>query len=234
MNSKTTLVWGVCADSAGIIRHYEDRTEALPGGGVRAWRTESYEHEPASAYASTHPGPMPMLWSHGEQIGRIVALRRAHGNLYALGETTELEPVDLEALAGEHGLKWSTGTNNRRRDPLCITEISLTPEGATVGLPPIHWWKRDVVKGNPPDWVRAEVDRAEKFEHRSRGVLRVHEVGSTTVGSTTVSAADEYAQLGRDLGLLPVEHRIDPDGYGELEYSAHPGRIISVNGRPVR
>ena len=127
-----TVVWGVAADSVGAIHRYEDQTQKLPGGGVRAWRTESYEHEPASSYASTHPAPMPMLWGHREQIGRILSLRSAHGNLYAVGEC-DLEPDDLAALAGDSGLKWSTGTNNRRHEPLRITEISLTPDAAHSG-----------------------------------------------------------------------------------------------------
>src|SRR5919106_4489226 len=104
MNRNKTLIWGVCADSAGIIRRYRDSTEPLPGGGVRVQRTVSLEHEPAASYASVHPAPMPMLWSHGEQIGRILSLRRAFGNLYALGASEELEPDDLATLAGEHGL----------------------------------------------------------------------------------------------------------------------------------
>jgi hypothetical protein len=224
-----TVVWGVCADSTGIVEQYADEVKRLPGGGVRVETRTRVEREPASAYADVHSGPMPLLWQHGEQIGRVLSLRRAHGNLYAVAETEELEPADLAALAAERGLVWSTGTNNRRHEPLRITEISLTPEGATVGLPPVHWWKLDVVKGNLPLWVSEDLDRASRTEHRSRGVLRVHEVGST------ISAADKHEQLGRDLGLRPggYEHRIDPGGYGELEYSNHPGRILSVNGRPV-
>jgi len=103
------------------------------------------------------------------------------------------------------------------------------PKAATVGLPVVKWWKRDVVKGNLPTWVSEDLDRASRTEHRSRGVLRVHEVGS-------ISAADEYEQIGRDLGLFPgsYEHRIDPGGYLEVEHSVHPGRILSVGGRPVR
>lgn len=209
-----TVVWGVVADSAGIVHHYADELERLPGGGVRVETRNSLEREPASAYAGIHSDPMPMLWQHGEQIGRILSLRRGHGNLYTVG-STDLEPDELQALAAESGLKWSTGTNNRRHEPLRITEISLTPEAATIGLPVVHWWKMDVVKGNLPTWVSEDLERASKTEHRSRGVLRVHEVG------WTISAADEY------------EHRIDPGGY-ELEYSVHPGRILSVGGRPVR
>ena len=61
-------------------------------------------------------------------------------------------------------------------------------------------------------WVREELDRASRIEHRS---LRVHEVGSTSI-----SAAHEY------------EHR-DPCRSGEdFEYSERPGGwIIAVRGR---
>ena len=219
-----TVVWGVVADSAGIVHHYADEVERLPGGGVRVETRNRLEQEPASAYSGVHPAPMPMLWRHGEQIGRILSLRRGYGNLYAIG-STDLEPDELQALAGDSGLKWSTATNNRSHEPLRITEISLTPDAATVGLPVVHWWKLDVVKGNMPLWVTEELDGASKIEHRSRGVLRVHEVGST------ISAADEYGALGRELGLLPggYEHRIDSGELLELEYSNHPGRILSVN-----
>jgi hypothetical protein len=237
MNSKTTYVWGVCADSAGIVRQYSDEIQQLPGGGVRVERRSRLEHEPASSYSSVHPWPMPMNYRHEQTIGSIVALRRAHGNLYAVGEC-DLEPDELAALASEQGLRWSTGTNTQYGSPLRITEISLVPEAATIGMPPVSWYKLDVTKGNPPDWVRAEIDRADsKIERRSRrgGELLVHEVGETAI-DIAGSTLSEYDRLGMELGLLPggYEHRIDSGDYGELEYSVHPGRILSVGGRPLR
>jgi hypothetical protein len=236
MNSKTTLVWGVCADSAGIVRQYSDEIQQLPGGGVRVERRSRLEHESASSYSSVHPWPMPMNYRHEEPIGSIVALRRAHGNLYAVGEC-DLEPEELQALAGEHGLRWSTGTDTLYGSPLRITEISLVPEAATIGLPVVKWWKQDVVKGNMPDWVRAEIDRADsKIERRSRwsGELLVHQIGETAV-DTPSSTLSDYDRLGMELGLFPggYEYRRDLDQPGDLEYSTHPGRILSVNGRPV-
>jgi hypothetical protein len=221
MNSRTTYVWGVCADSAGIVRQYSDEIQRLPGGGVRVETRSRLDHEPASSYSSVQRWPLPMNYEHEEPIGSIVALRRSHGNLYAIGEC-DLEPGELAALAGENGLKWSTGTYNHRREPLRITEISLVPEAATNGLPPVHWYKLGVTKGNPPDWVRAELERADsKIESRSRrsGELLVHEIGETAIdipGST----------------LSDYEYRRVLDGL-EIEYSRHPGRIIAVNGRPV-
>ena len=112
--SAKTVVWGVCADSAGIVVQHTDRTEKLDGGGLRVKRRTRLSHEPATAYARSHAWPMPMRWAHGEEIGEIVALRRAHSNMYTVG-TTDLEPDELAALAGEDGLRWSTGTNNRIR-----------------------------------------------------------------------------------------------------------------------
>ena len=112
---------------------------------------------------------MPMKWHHGETISQVVALRRAHGRLHAVARC-DLEPAELQLLTDNHGdLRWSTSTDNRRRDPLQIIEISLTPRPASIGLPAVRWWKLDVVKGEPPPWVREELDRADKTEYRSRG-----------------------------------------------------------------
>lgn len=135
MNSRTTYVWGSVADPAGIIHHSRVEGEKLPGGGLRVRQHHEYAHEPASAYATSHPSPMEMRWQHQETIGRVVALRRAHCQLFAVAEC-ELEPDDLALLTEKYGdLRWSTSTENRRRDPLRITEVSLTPGPATVGLP---------------------------------------------------------------------------------------------------
>ena len=128
MRKNLTYVWGQVTDPAGLIHHTRYRGEPIPGGGLRAWKEESFEVERASDYASTHPAPMPMKWSHGEDVGRVVALERRDGRLYAVAQTEELTPDDLEYLSDEYGeLKWSTGTNNRRNELLRITEISLTP-----------------------------------------------------------------------------------------------------------
>jgi HK97 family phage prohead protease len=171
---------------------------------------------------------MPMRYAHGDEIGRIVALRRAHGNLYAIAES-ELEPHELQALAGEDGLRWSTGTYGRRDDPLTITELSLVREAATVALPPVQWHKERVSRGNLPQWVASELERAAKAEHRSRGELRVHEVGLDAVG--------EYEQVGRDLQLLGGEHRYNPTAPIELRHAtladvSFPDRTIEVVAVP--
>jgi phage head maturation protease len=181
MKRDTTYVWGVAADSAGLIHYRSDRVEELAGGGVAISTRNSYDHEPASSYAAVHPAPMPLRWRHGEEIGRVVALRRQHGRLYVLAET-DITPDELQALAGNGRLKWSTSTAaGRSADPLRVTEVSLTPEPATVGLPAVSWYKLDVTKSNPPMWVREELDRASKAEHRSRRELRVHEVGESPI-----------------------------------------------------
>ena len=212
--SAKTVVWGVCADSAGIVVQHTDRTEKLDGGGLRVKRRTRLSHEPATAYARSHAWPMPMRWAHGEEIGEIVALRRAHSNMYTVG-TTDLEPDELAALAGEDGLRWSTGTNNRIRDPLRIVEISLTHQAATIGLPPVSWHRVGASRGNLPDWVAAEFERASSREHRSRGALFIHEFGS---------------EIGLRTEGRGFDHRIE-----RPQIEIRPGgRIIAVNGRPVR
>jgi hypothetical protein len=206
-----TIVYGTCADGAGIIQHRSTTSENLPGGGMRVEQRTTLEHEPASVYAAVHPAPMPLNFGHEEPIGQIIALRRAHDRLYVVAET-DLEPSELQALAGKDGLKFSTGTDNLRGQALRITEISLVREAATIGLPTVSWYKLDVTKGNAPDWVRAELERAEtRVEQRSRrqGELRVHDLGEVP---------DVYEHRGSE--HLQVEH------------SRHPGRIISVEGRP--
>lgn len=123
IRSNTTYVFGVAADESGIIQHTRYRGENIRRGGFRAWKEVELNHEPASAYASSHPAPMPMRWAHQDEIGRIVALRRNHGRLSAVATST-LEPDELEFLTGKYGrLRWSTSTNNRRNEPLRIDEI---------------------------------------------------------------------------------------------------------------
>jgi hypothetical protein len=229
MNRKSTIVWGTVADRSGIVHNHSDRIEPLPGGGVRVERRSRLLHEPASAYGPFHAWPMPLRWEHQDEIGRVVALRAAHGSLLTVSQTA-LEPDELQALGKETGgLKFSTGTYNRRRDPLMIQEISLVTDAATVGLPVVRWYKLDVTKGNPPGWVRDELDRFAETEHRSRRVLEVHSLEP----SPSVDVGDEYEQLGRELGLLPnVEHRLGT--YQRPEIEIRPGgRIIAVEGRPV-
>jgi HK97 family phage prohead protease len=175
-----TIIWGTIADRAGIIEQHEDTVQELPAGGVRVQRRAVLAHEPASSYATTHPA-MPLRYAHGDEIGRIVALRRAHGNMYAVG-LCDLEPDELTLLAGANGLKFSTGTDTVIGQPLRIVEISLVDEAATVGLPPVRWHKEGVSKGSVPLWVGAELERAEtRTERRSRsaGELRVHDVDET-------------------------------------------------------
>lgn len=225
----------VAADKAGTIHYSSVEGKKLLGGGMRVIQHHEYAHEPVSAYAATHPAPIPLRWQHGEEIRHIVSLRRAHGRLHAVAEC-ELEPDDLRLLTEQYGdIRFSTSTENRRRDPLGITEISLTPRPATVSLPAVRWWKLDVTKGNMPGWVSEEINRADKTEYRSRGELRVH-----NVEPVVVDAASEYEQIGIDLGLLPpggYERRYTDQSIGEkveIEFSRHPGRIISVGGRPVR
>ena len=62
----------------------------------------------------------------------------------------------------------------------------------------------------------------------------MHEIGETAIDMPNSTLSD-YDRLGMELGLLPgsYEHRIDHGGL-ELEHSNHPGRILSVGGRPVR
>ena len=176
MRFDTTYVWGVAADEAGIIRHTKYGGQTLPRGGLRAWKRVQLEHEPASAYSSSHPAPMPMRWQHDEEIGQIAALRRANRRLLAVAVCT-LEPDELAWLTENKGeLRWWTSTNNRVDEPLRIDGISLTTTPATIGLPSVRWWKLNAVKGNLPSWVQEDLARADKTEFRSRHELEVHDL----------------------------------------------------------
>ncbi len=205
---RKTIVWGVVADAEGLVHRSRILREDLPGGHYRARKEEEFIREPATAYASAHPSPMPMRWHHGEDIGQIVALRRDGERLLAIGES-DLEPDDLQALTEDYGdLKWSTGTN--RRAPLTIGEISLTPDPASVGLRPVRWCKPGSGRGDLPLWVKEELGR--KVETRSRELV-VHEVGGY---------ADSFE-------LTPRGHNSR-----EVFHSGVVGQILAVNGRPVR
>ena len=122
----------------------------------------------------------------------------------------------LTAKLGD--LRWSTSTYNRRRDPLSITEISLTPAPASIALPAVRWWKLNIVKGNLPAWVAEDLARADKTEYRSRGEMRVH-----NMEPAVRDAADEYEQIGRDHGLLP------PAGFELRTPMLRPGRRLRLN-----
>ncbi|HUG31446.1 MAG TPA: hypothetical protein VMM14_01025 [Acidimicrobiia bacterium] len=231
MRSHITYVWGVAADESGIIQHTHYGGKALPGGGLRAWKQVELAHEPASAYGSVHPAPMPMRWGHKQEVGRIVALRRAHGRLLALAETKELEPADLDGLTERCGaLRWSTSTDNRRGDLLRIDEISLTASPATVGLPAVGWYRLGVSKGNMPRWVQEELKRADKLEFRQRHELRVNDLDYER---NPYSDPDRYE---RDVGLVPggqLEGRHMTINGERVPMEYRPSRIVSVEGRPV-
>jgi hypothetical protein len=230
MKSNTTYVWGVAADDAGIIQHTQYRGRAIPGGGFRFGKRVQLEHEPASAYGSSHPAPMPMRWQHGEEIGRIVALRRANQRLYAVAECT-LEPDELAWLTENKGeLRWSTSTNNRVNEPLRIDEISLTPRPATIGLPTVRWWKLGAQKGNMPTWVQEDLKRADKTEFRSRKELRVHDLDYEK------DPYSDFERYRRDVGLTPagsLEDRHMTINGERVPIEYRPARIIGVSGRPV-
>lgn len=227
MNGHPTIIWGVAADSSGIIHHESLIREDLLGGGVRVRRENDYAHEPASAYGPVHPAPMPLRWCHNEKIGHVVALRRGYGNLLAVAEC-ELSPDELQALTNEYGdLRFSTGTETRHGEPLTLREISLTSDPATVGLPAVSWYRMNATRGNMPVWVSEELERARKTEYRSRHELRIHEVG--------LASTDEYVQVGRDLQLL--EDRVHPAAPVELRHASvadvsFPQRTIEVVAAP--
>lgn len=232
MKLNTTYLWGLAADQSGIIQHTNYRGEKLRGGGLRAWKEVELHHEPASAYASSHPAPMPLKWAHQDDIGWVVALRRNHDRLHAVATST-LEPAELEFLTEKLGeIKMSTSTNNRRNEKLRIVELSLTPAPATVGLPPVRWYRLGVSKGNPPAWVKEELKRADKLEFRQRREMQVHDLDYER---NPYSDSERYE---REFGLTPsgVEgrHMTINGERVPLEYSTHPGRILSVEGRAVR
>lgn len=76
VSSKPTIIWGVAADSLGLVYRSRVPREDLGGGHYRAYKDDEFKRDTADAHASVHPAPMPMRWHHGEDIGRIVALRR--------------------------------------------------------------------------------------------------------------------------------------------------------------
>jgi len=212
-----TIVWGVAADAEGVVHHSQVFREDLPGGFYRAWKEDEFKREPADVYARAHPWPMPMRWCHGEKIGQVVALRRAHGRLHAVAES-ELEPDELQSLADEYGdLKWSTGTFPGRREALRIGEVSLTPVPAYVGLPAVQWYREGVSKGSLPRLVREDLERARKSPFQVRDSLEVYEVPSVP--------SESY----------PSEsYRSDHWNPREIFHSGAPGDILAVEGRPVR
>ena len=238
MKTDRTIVWGLAADQTGIVKHTRTHSEEVPGTpvdrrrGFRVWQTVELNHEPASAYALTHEAPMAMRWGHKEEIGRIVALRRANGRLLAVGETEELEPSDLAGLTEKFGeLRWSTSTNNRRDEKLRIDEISLTTSPATIGLPAVKWYKLGATKGNMPQWVQEELKRAEKTEFRfqHRGELKVHDLDYQRNPNRFHRDVDQHP-IG---GELEGRHMTINGERVPIEYRP-AGRILSVGGRPVR
>lgn len=209
--SRLTIVWGVVADSWGLVHH------PRASGDV-------FAREPSDAYADEHPAPMPMRWQHGEQIGQVIALRRAHGNLYAVGET-EIEPGDLQETAEMHGdLKWSSGTRNGRRQALRIEELSLTPSPASVGLPAVRWHDPKVSSRHLPLFVQEDLERA-RSTSSSRDVLRIFDAAW--------NPRDLYrsAATGRILATNPKETPYSGRHWNprELYYSGSQGRILDVS-----
>jgi hypothetical protein len=128
--------------------------------------------------------PAPPAWKAG------VARRRARA------EVVDQDQQPTRGAAADHRDFAHTRTGDRRP------------------LPPVSWWKSNTSRGDPPWWVRVELDRGGKVEHRSRGELLVHELAS-------------------DVGHGGYEHRTG--GLEVPEIFIHPGgRVIAVDGRPVR
>jgi hypothetical protein len=225
MRTNTTYVYGVAADQAGIIVHEKVWSEKLSGGGVRINKETRTEHEPATVYAANHPAPMPMKLDHGEQVGQIVALRRDHGRLLALGKT-DLTPDELAHLTEKAGdLRWSTFTENRRNEPLRITEISLTVDPATVGLPAVRWYRLGSSKGNPPAWVTEELKRADKMELRQRRQLVVNDLDYEK------NPYLDLERYRRDIGLVdggPEGRTVNLDGEIVPIEHARPSKILGI------
>ena len=221
--SATTIVWGALADALGHYhqRHVEGETTA--DGRFVARCVEEWGADPADAYASTHPAPMAMKWRHGDDIGRVIALRSMHDKLFAIAEC-ELAPGELAALDAELGaLRWSAGTRQVGRGSLELRECSLTPQPASVGLAAVSWHRAGVSRGNMPSWVVADVTRGRADMNRRRDTVEVYERTGSWLTSEA-EAADAYIRGSAD------RYRHNPR---EIHYSS-PGRIINVKREVAR
>jgi hypothetical protein len=218
-----TIVWGTVADQYGYGHWSGVEAETLPDGRFVAHRVDEWATEPVDAYAPEHP--VPMRWCHDEDIGRVLALRRMDGKLFAVAEC-QLSPADLDALTVEHGdLRWPTGTRRVGRGPLVLRECSLTSRPASVGLHPVRWHRAGVSLGNVPEWVAADVERGRRDMNRRRDVLEVYERTGHWLATEREAAAAHERDLER--------RRADGHNPNEIHYSSG-GYVVAVGGRPVR
>jgi hypothetical protein len=221
--SATTVVWGCVADSYGLWRQRHVEADRTADGRFVARQLEEWGADPADAYAASHPAPVAMKWRHGDGIGTVIALRSMNDKLFAVAEC-ELSPAELSGLAAMYGpLRWSPGTSRTRGGPLTLTECSLTPQPASIGLSPVSWHRHRVSKGNPPAWVVADIKRGRHDALRHRARLEVYERTGHWLASEE-EAADAHMRHADD------RYRHDPR---ELHYGA-AGRILAVGGRPPR
>ena len=220
----TTYVWGTVADEYGLCHWRRHEGSTSPDGRFVAQRFDEWSSEPSDAYAVSHPAPLPAKWCHGDDLGRVVALRRMDGKLRAVAELDEVTPADLANLADEYGaLRWSASTRQQRGGPLTITECSLTPQPASVGLAAVSWHRHGESKGNMPAWVAADIKRGRADMNRRRDTLEVYERAGHWL-ATEQEAADAHIRHADD------RYRHDPR---EIHFGA-AGRILAVGGRPLR
>jgi hypothetical protein len=157
----------------------------------------------------------------------VVALRSMHSKLFAVAEC-ELSPAELSGLAAMYGaLRWSPGTQRIGRGPLTITECSLTPQPASIGLWPVSWHRHRTSHGNMPAWVVADIKRGHADINRRHATVDVYErerVGGHWL-ATEQEAADTYMRAAAD------RYTHNPR---EVCFAGAAGRILAVNGRPPR
>ena len=202
-----------CKTARGRVTLEQQRVlEELTAAGV-----DCMVARPADFHRLAHGAPLQLRWRHGEEVAQVVALRNQYDKLFAVAETA-LTPAELQALTDEHGsLRFSAGTRQTGRQPLQITEVSLTGQPASVGLPEVRWYRHGVSRGNLSSWVRDDLKRGHHDHARRRPTLKVFERES-----------EQEADVSH---LRRADERFDPR---EIRHSSVAGRIIAVNGRPPR
>lgn len=212
-----SILWGVAADSLGHTHWSGVESETTPDGRLIAWRVDQWAEDPASVYARQHRAPLSLKWQHVDDVGRVIALRRMHGKLFAVAEC-DLSADDLRLLTEAEGpLRFSTTTGHLAGErALRLTEISLTARPASVGLPEVRWVAADAPRSELPGWVREDLTRGNKYPVRSASVIEVFEP-DVAERAQLVDSDDRY--------------RHDPR---EVFHSGAVGRVLAVNGRPVR
>ena len=199
--------------------------------GHRATETRRFDSFPAAEYRSVQPSRIPVNVGHTDRVvGQLVHLEAGPaGDIVGVG-TVDGCPWLLSSRSGPW--YWSAEFNHQGGRDIEITAVALVENPGFVGLQPIAVHPADVCalgwrsrqSALNPDRLLTRAAAT----HARRGALSIEPM--RIENHTEADHLDE-----RDLSAFRPSGQMMRLPDGELaEVEIRPGRILAVEGRPVR